>query len=184
MGLQPASAGVPLSTEEWLVLLPYVPFPGQGMKDQADAQCPIGVSWSLVARFSRMKSSSVLPGATVPRKSTTRWYRCPSPSVTVPISLKPVASAPWPLTSKSLSVDTSPGCTGEVGHLEVAREARNLPSHDVYVHSSLQHFAGPIGSGDDELLIRVPPRHEDRAELDQVFERTAKRLLCGPLRNR
>ena len=122
-----------------------------------DAQCPIFVSWILVARFSKMKSSSVLPGATVPRKSTTRWYRCPSLSVTVPISLKPVASAPWPLT---LSVDTSLGCTGEVGHHleEVAREARNLPSHDVYVHSSLQHFAGPIGSGDDELLIRVPPR--------------------------
>ena len=68
------------------------------------------------------------------------------------------------LTSKSRSVETSLGCTGEVGHLEeVAREARNLPSHDVYVHSSLQHFAGPIGSGDDELFIRVPPRHEDRA---------------------
>jgi hypothetical protein len=106
-----------------------------------------------------MKSLSVLPEATVPGNTATRWYRWPFSSVTVPISLKPVASGPWPL---SLTVDISVGCTGEVGHLkDTAREVRNLSSQDVYVHSSLQHFAGPIGSDEDELLIRVAPVNQE-----------------------
>ncbi len=102
---------------------------------------------------------SVLPDATAPSNTATRWYRWPFSSVTVPISLKPVPSGPWPL---SLFVETSVGCTGEVGHLkEIAREVRNLSSQDVYVHSSLQHFAGSIGLGEDELLIRVAPVNKE-----------------------
>src|SRR4051794_40564720 len=120
-----------------------------------------------------MKSLSVLPDATVSSNTATRWYRWPFSSVTVPMSLKPVASGPRPL---SLSVGTSVGCTGEVGHLkEIAREVRNLSSQDVYVHSSLQHFAGPIGSGEDELLIRVAPVNQE-VPLDATNGRSRARV--------